>query len=171
MCENIDLKGGALNELCTAATGLSESRCRALIAQVKSLPRDYPIKAVKKARKPKAKKGKKNKAVDEAVDAVVCTAVVEPSEVTPVNSYALPQTEEELKEYRRLRLLSPEAKAMRLDALLTMVETERGNARLLALTELRKLEAEYDDNIGSPELVFVSVYDQDEEEFGDLEEI
>jgi len=77
-------------------------------------------------------------------------------DVGPVEK--LPSTEEELKQYRYKNVLSPEARAMRIDALIQATHQESGIAKMKALEMLDEMMKEYNDTTNEPEPVFFTVH-------------
>lgn len=84
--------------------------------------------------------------------------IAEVEEIPRTNVERLPSTEEELKAYRYLKILSPEAQAMRLDALNNAITMESGIARIKALELLDEITKEYTDNTNIEEPVFFNVH-------------
>ena len=78
-----------------------------------------------------------------------------------INPDVLPNTEEELKAYRYKLVLSPAAKAMRIQALVDASTNEKGIAQQQALDRLEQITLDYDDTTGEAEYIFFDVYDEE----------
>lgn len=83
---------------------------------------------------------------------------IEGRTTTPITPERLPATEEELKQYRAKYVTSPEARAMRISALVQCVHTESGIARIKALELLEEMTKEYSDTSNLEEPLFFNVF-------------
>jgi len=95
------------------------------------------------------------------VNAVICSPAVNSPAVVDVNGVTpaerLPTTEEELKQYRYDKVLSPQAKAMRIDMLVEASMKENGIAKMKALEALDEITKLYGNHTDEDEIVFFDV--------------
>lgn len=99
---------------------------------------------------------------DKAIDAVVCLPPVvngctamEVNGITPIER--LPTTEKELRQHRYDKVLSPQARALRIDMLVEASMKESGIAKMKALDALEDLTRLYGEHTDEDEVVFFDV--------------